>query len=457
MINEITPVEEEEPSSASDVPDSVDIPISSSPSPTPTTPMISFFPWTNSIDVVQWIVHYYLFYFPYRSRPLSVDYPSSLRPNPTSDHRSVSTQTTLLSPVDLPNPQSSHLSDLYSSDASKRRRFHFHRSALPSSSLLTNLFRHSSSATPLRSSESSTKSSVSWGQRSSVASSSHRMRQRCPSTHHSSGCFHRIESEMDNLLATERRSHASTSSSSLLQATCRHGNYPVAPWQKPLRRHPYQSRSAYVIGHSHRCRPHQHRHALSSTTNTNSSDSSSMIVHRSQPRLLPNPLTHQHRMRDEDLVAANERKALRVLLIIFCVFITLWTPFFICTFISAICERCRERISATVWFSITWLGYSSSMANPFIYTIFSDVFRRAFSNIIFCRANDSSFTGQFSTKLSYPRGVLHPHVHQPSSRRRSPNHDQSGTSTPVPLLRPTLIGGSDGAIHLHRAVSDSFR
>lgn len=416
-------------------------------------------PWRLCFFLVDFVVRYYLRIFPYRLRALPIDYHSYWseharksqvdRSTSTSSisrkgHRTVSTQTHLPLSIDFSTMPPADPKDHHVYSTPKRRRFPFHRPVLTSPSLFTNLFRHAS-GTPVRSSESSTKSSFSWGQRSSVASSSNAMRQK-----HSSNLFRRIESEMDTLLATDRRSHASTSSSSVLHTTHRPAHPSLTHWQKPLRRHQYQSRSAYVINHPG---PTTARQQFSSTTN--SSDSSS--VHpRHYARLLAT-IPHHHRARDEDIVAANERKALRVLMIIFCVFITLWTPFFICTFISAICERCRDRLNPTVWFSITWLGYSSSMANPFIYTIFSDVFRRAFTNIILCRPNDSLLSGQLSTKLTHPKGGAQQAMHQHASRRRSPNHDQSGTSTPNPLLHPTPLGGSDATIYVNRCASDSFR
>jgi hypothetical protein len=260
--------------------------------------------------------------------------------------------------------------------------------------------------------------------------------------------FRRIESETEPVLPIDRRSLASTSSSGHLHTTYRYGSY-SSTYHQPLHRQQYQSRSAYVLANSPRSRQ------LSSATNTNSSDSSS-IIQRYQSRLLTT-VPYPQRVRDDGIVAANERKALRVLMIIFCVFVTLWTPFFICTFISAVCADCRDHISSTVWFSITWLGYSSSMANPFIYTIFSDVFRRAFINIICCRSKDSFISGQYSTKLSYPKGGAHQSLSQRLSYRRHPNHDISGTSTPVQFHHPTPLGGSDAMIYINRCASDTFR
>jgi hypothetical protein len=269
---------------------------------------------------------------------------------------------------------------------------------------------------------------------------------------------------MDNILTNEHRPRASSSSSALLRRTYHQGNSGPSHWHRPLRRrHQYQSRSSYFLQNQnfYQFRPHQ---TLTSTTNTNSSDSSS-VFHRFNPRYFSTnsrqqnqPQSQSQRLRDEHIVAANERKALKVLMIIFCVFVTLWTPFFICTFISAICDRCRDSMSSTVWFSITWLGYSSSMANPFIYTIFSDVFRRAFANIILCRSNDSIFSRQMSTKLSYHKGtIIQQYNQQQVSYKRYQNHEHSGASTPNQLHHPTPIIEKDATIYINRCVSDSFR
>jgi len=414
-------------------------------------------PMKYLIYIIEYILQYYLFIFPYRSHPLAILSSSSndneenvkqlifhqststslIYPILKTNSRSVSTQTN--SPPSTDNLPNTHPID--NNDSLKQRRFPFNSPILPSSSLFTNFFRQSSTHSHHR----SRKSSISLGQCSSIGSS---VRQQYPYNKHSSNVFRRIESEMDHVLDDDHRPRTSSSSSGLLRSNQRH---------RPLRRRQqYQSRSAYFLTNPN---PRKHQ-PLTSTTNTNSSDSSS-VFHRFNPRFF-STISHQQqqqqfhtqRLRDEHIVAANERKALKVLMIIFCVFVTLWTPFFICTFLSAISEEYRDHISSTIWFSITWLGYSSSMANPFIYTIFSDVFRRAFINIIFCRSNDSSFSRQISAKFSYQRGTA---VHQ-YFQRRSPNHEQSGTSTPIPLHHPTpVMVENDATIYVNRCASDSFR
>ena len=84
--------------------------------------------------------------------------------------------------------------------------------------------------------------------------------------------------------------------------------------------------------------------------------------------------------------ASNERKAMRVLLIIFSIFVILWTPFFVINLLSCFITNIDPILISVS----TWLGYCSSGANPIIYTIFSRAFRRAFVNILTCRKVMSS-------------------------------------------------------------------
>ena len=88
-------------------------------------------------------------------------------------------------------------------------------------------------------------------------------------------------------------------------------------------------------------------------------------------------------------VANNERKALRVLIVIFSVFVALWSPFFILNIIAAICEDFTKMIlkdyEPLVYSFLTWLGYLSSAANPLVYTMFNKSFRIAFIKILTCK------------------------------------------------------------------------
>ena len=410
---------------------------------------ILMIPWSSWLLLLGYILRYYIVFFPYRSRPLALTYPSSSN----RAIRSLSDQSTSTSPICVRSSRYSRsiatqTNSFRSTGLSsiRRRKFSLSRTLLPSSSLFTTFFRPSSTPSQSRSPAYSSNSS---------AGSSY--------PHHSSGFLRQTESDFESFLVSDHRPRASSSSSGLLRSTSRHTS---SHWYLPLRRRNHsQSRSAYLLTNPSTFSLRRHQ-TLTSTTNTNSSDSSS-VFHRFNPRFFSTISNQQQqqqqqqqsaRLRDAHIVAANERKALRVLMIIFCVFVTLWTPFFICTFISAVCDDCRLRISSNVWFSITWLGYSSSMANPFIYTIFSDVFRRAFTNILCCRANEPLLTRQYSTKFSYHKGAAQQaHAHQHFSHRRSPNYEYSGASTPLAHNHPTPLGGSDATIYINRCASDLFR
>ena len=90
-------------------------------------------------------------------------------------------------------------------------------------------------------------------------------------------------------------------------------------------------------------------------------------------------------------VAHNERKSLRVLIIMFTIFIALWCPFFVLNTFSALYEDFVKALlskhESLVYFVLTWLGYFSSMLNPLVYTMFNKNFRLAFIQILKCRSS----------------------------------------------------------------------
>nr|QVK45761.1 G protein-coupled receptor [Proales similis] len=85
-------------------------------------------------------------------------------------------------------------------------------------------------------------------------------------------------------------------------------------------------------------------------------------------------------------VAYSERKALRVLMFIFGVFVALWAPFFVLNTVTALCKSCAlsSELNSSVNTLLTWLGYLSSMANPIIYTMFNKTFRHGFLSVLTC-------------------------------------------------------------------------
>lgn len=85
---------------------------------------------------------------------------------------------------------------------------------------------------------------------------------------------------------------------------------------------------------------------------------------------------------------SKERRAARTLGIIMGVFILSWVPFFLLYIITPFCPTCCP--SAQLFDFLTWLGYSNSMVNPFIYTIFNLDFRRAFRRRLTCVTKQNS-------------------------------------------------------------------
>ncbi|CAF1199412.1 unnamed protein product, partial [Didymodactylos carnosus] len=128
---------------------------------------------------------------------------------------------------------------------------------------------------------------------------------------------------------------------------------------------------------------------------TESSSCSSSLTHTGVPHSITNSSasTKKHSNTFKNLTkssVSNERKAMRVLLVIFSVFVILWTPFFIINLLSCFISN----IPNVLLSMSTWLGYCSSGANPIIYTIFSRAFRRAFYNILFCKKVITSHKSQ---------------------------------------------------------------
>ncbi|XP_013775446.1 5-hydroxytryptamine receptor 2A-like [Limulus polyphemus] len=81
-----------------------------------------------------------------------------------------------------------------------------------------------------------------------------------------------------------------------------------------------------------------------------------------------------------DIESKREKKAAKTLAIITGVFIVCWMPFFVLAFIMPICNNCY--LDERLFTMSQWLGYTNSMLNPIIYTIFSPDFRQAFKKML---------------------------------------------------------------------------
>ncbi|CAL8326394.1 unnamed protein product [Lota lota] len=94
----------------------------------------------------------------------------------------------------------------------------------------------------------------------------------------------------------------------------------------------------------------------------------------------------------------NERRASKVLGIVFFLFLVMWCPFFITNVTFVLCQgSCNEPLLAELLNVFVWVGYISSGVNPLVYTLFNKTYRRAFSSYIRCRyktpANAAANTG----------------------------------------------------------------
>ncbi|KAM6949491.1 5-hydroxytryptamine (serotonin) receptor 2C, G protein-coupled-like 1 [Aplochiton taeniatus] len=82
----------------------------------------------------------------------------------------------------------------------------------------------------------------------------------------------------------------------------------------------------------------------------------------------------------------NERRASKVLGIVFFLFLVMWCPFFITNVTYVLCQdACNEPLLAELLNVFVWVGYISSGVNPLVYTLFNKTYRRAFCSYIRCR------------------------------------------------------------------------
>ncbi|CAF2559906.1 unnamed protein product [Rotaria sp. Silwood2] len=79
----------------------------------------------------------------------------------------------------------------------------------------------------------------------------------------------------------------------------------------------------------------------------------------------------------------NEQKAVKVLGVVFVIFVIAWFPFCIMNLLQGVCKRCS--INVDILNGFVWLGYVSSSINPLVYTIFNRNFRLKFITLLKCQ------------------------------------------------------------------------
>ncbi|CAF1010639.1 unnamed protein product [Adineta ricciae] len=79
----------------------------------------------------------------------------------------------------------------------------------------------------------------------------------------------------------------------------------------------------------------------------------------------------------------NEQKAVKVLGVVFVIFVIAWFPFCILNILRAVCKRCS--INEHLLNGFVWLGYVSAAINPIVYTMFNRHFRSKFLALLKCQ------------------------------------------------------------------------
>ncbi|TSN12256.1 5-hydroxytryptamine receptor 2C [Bagarius yarrelli] len=114
-------------------------------------------------------------------------------------------------------------------------------------------------------------------------------------------------------------------------------------------------------------------------------DSISMVAGSEAPSQLSSPAV-SHGRRGMMQAIKNERRASKVLGVVFFLFLLMWCPFFITNVLSVLCRgACNDPLLSDLLNVFVWVGYISSGVNPLVYTLFNKTYRRAFSSYMRCQ------------------------------------------------------------------------
>uniref|UniRef100_A0A914W5X2 G-protein coupled receptors family 1 profile domain-containing protein n=1 Tax=Plectus sambesii TaxID=2011161 RepID=A0A914W5X2_9BILA len=86
----------------------------------------------------------------------------------------------------------------------------------------------------------------------------------------------------------------------------------------------------------------------------------------------------------EKMVYLRERKALKTIGMVVLGFIICWMPFFVLYLVEVFADTGGSRLAAIMGEIFLWLGYSNSVLNPIIYTMYNGDFRRCFRDLLSC-------------------------------------------------------------------------
>ncbi|XP_054852835.1 5-hydroxytryptamine receptor 2C [Eublepharis macularius] len=144
--------------------------------------------------------------------------------------------------------------------------------------------------------------------------------------------------------------------------------------------------------------PKQRRSSMNCLKKENNTENLSMLQNHEAASHLNSPVNKEGVLFRKGTMQSinNERRASKVLGIVFFLFLIMWCPFFITNIMSVLCkEACDEALLGELLDVFVWVGYICSGVNPLVYTLFNKIYRRAFSNYIRCRYTSSKKSVQW--------------------------------------------------------------
>ncbi|XP_074925017.1 5-hydroxytryptamine receptor 2C isoform X5 [Chelonoidis abingdonii] len=138
--------------------------------------------------------------------------------------------------------------------------------------------------------------------------------------------------------------------------------------------------------------PKQRRSSMNCLKKENNTENISMLQNHEAASHLNSPVNKEAVLFRKGTMQSinNERRASKVLGIVFFLFLILWCPFFITNIMSVLCkEACDGSLLGELMDVFVWVGYICSGINPLVYTLFNKTYRRAFANYICCQYKPS--------------------------------------------------------------------
>ncbi|KAL7889061.1 hypothetical protein AOLI_G00040350 [Acnodon oligacanthus] len=149
----------------------------------------------------------------------------------------------------------------------------------------------------------------------------------------------------------------------------------------------------------------------------------------------------------QSVLSREERKATKTLAVIMGVFLSLWTPFFICNIVDPFTAY---SIPPVLFDMLVWIGYLNSTCNPIVYAFFYRWFRKALRMVLSeARWWPASFLSVFSAPCfwvwSLGTGVvaeIFTYEMGPSSSRGTGPHRKGNSKVQRSFLHSSQIWGT---------------